>query len=201
MRIMNIGLTGGIAAGKSTVANLLVQRGALLIDLDRIAREIVEPGRPALAQIAQRFGQAVLRADGSLDRQKLGAIVFADPLKRRELERITHPAIRAVMKQRMEENEREAPDRLTVVDVPLLYESGLEDRFERVMVVYVPRRTQLERLIRRDRLTPEEAERRLNAQMDIEEKRQRADFVIDNSGSLEETERQVEAFWREMGLT
>jgi dephospho-CoA kinase len=198
---MNIGLTGGIAAGKSTVANLLVQRGALLIDLDRIAREIVEPGRPALAQIAQRFGQAVLRADGSLDRQKLGAIVFADPLKRRELERITHPAIRAVMKQRMEENEREAPDRLTVVDVPLLYESGLEDRFERVMVVYVPRRTQLERLIRRDRLTPEEAERRLNAQMDIEEKRQRADFVIDNSGSLEETERQVEAFWREMGLT
>jgi dephospho-CoA kinase len=197
---MNIGLTGGIATGKSTVANLLVQRGALLIDLDRIAREIVEPGQPALEQIAQRFGQAVLQADGTLDRKKLGAIVFADPGKRKALEQITHPAIRAVMKQRMEHYRTTEPGRLTVVDVPLLYESGLVSYFEKIMVVYVPRQAQLERLMRRDKLSREEAEKRLNAQMDIEEKKRRADYVIDNSGSLEDTERQVAAFWREMGL-
>ncbi|WP_276354272.1 dephospho-CoA kinase [Cohnella caldifontis] len=197
---MNIGLTGGIAAGKSTVADLLVRKGALLVDLDRIAREIVEPGQPALERIAERFGQAVLQADGTLDRKKLGAMVFADPDKRKALEQITHPAIRAVMKERMEANRLAAPDRLTVVDVPLLYESGLASYFEKVLVVYVPRRTQLERLIARDKLSPEEAEIRLNAQMDIEEKKKRADYVIDNGGSLEETERQVDAFWREMGL-
>lgn len=198
---MNIGLTGGIASGKSTVANLLVRRGALLIDLDRIAREIVEPGQPALRAIAERFGQAVLQPDGTLDRKKLGAIVFADPAERKALEQITHPAIRAVMKERMEMNRRTHPDRLTVVDVPLLYESGLASYFEKVMVVYVPRSEQLKRLMNRDKLPLEEAQRRLAAQMDIEEKKRLADYVIDNSGSPENTERQVERFWLEMGLS
>lgn len=197
---MNIGLTGGIATGKSTVAGLLARRGALVIDLDRIAREIVEPGQPALAQIAQRFGQDVLRPDGALDRKKLGALVFADAAERQALEAITHPAIRAVMKERMRRFEQDRPDRLTVVDVPLLYESGLASCFERVMVVYVPRAEQLKRLMSRDKLSEDEAEKRLAAQMDIEEKKKRADFLIDNSGSLQMTERQVEAFWREMGL-
>ncbi len=198
---MNIGLTGGIATGKSTVSGMLSRRGALIIDIDRIAREVVEPGKPALLAIVERFGQAVLQPDGTLDRQKLGAIVFSDPSERKALEQITHPAIRAVMKERMQEYEREYPDRLTVVDVPLLYESRLESYFEKVMVVYVPRHEQKRRLMERDRLTGEEAEQRLNAQMDIEEKKRRADIVIDNSGSLEETERQLDRFWRETGFS
>jgi dephospho-CoA kinase len=197
---MNIGLTGGIATGKSTVARLVEERGAILIDLDRIAREVVEPGQPSLALIAERFGQAILQVDGSLDRKKLGAIVFADPAERRALEAITHPAIRKVMKERMAYYESNAPDKLVVVDVPLLFESGLESYFEQIMVVYVPQEEQLNRLRERDKLTDEEARRRLSAQGDIEEKKRRADILIDNSGSLAHTERQIERYWAEKGL-
>jgi len=197
---MNIGLTGGIATGKSTVAKLLTDRGANLIDLDKIAREVVEPGQPALLSIAERFGQAMLQPNGSLDRKKLGAVVFSDPEERRALEAITHPAIRAVMKERMARYESEEPERLVVVDVPLLFESKLESYFEQVMVVYVPRETQLRRLIDRDGLTAEEAEKRLAAQMDIEEKKRRADVLIHNTGTPDETDRQIERFWREKGL-
>ncbi len=197
---MNIGLTGGIATGKSTVAKLLTERGANLIDLDKIAREVVEPGQPALHAIAERFGQAVLQSDGSLDRKKLGAVVFSDLEERKALEAITHPAIRAVMKERMARYEAEEPDRLIVVDVPLLFESKLESYFEQVMVVYVPRETQLRRLIERDALRPEEAEKRLAAQMDIEEKKRRADILIHNTGTPEDTDRQIDRFWREKGL-
>ncbi len=197
---MNIGLTGGIATGKSTVAKLLTEKGAMLIDLDRIAREVVSPGQPALEQIVGQFGQALLQPDGTLDRKRLGGIVFADPDKRKQLESITHPAIRAVMRERMQENKRLHPDRLTVVDVPLLYESRLAAEFDRVVVVYVPRVEQLQRLMARDKLSQEDAEKRLAAQMDIEEKRAFADFVIDNSGSPESTALQVERLWRELGL-
>ncbi|RUS43837.1 dephospho-CoA kinase [Cohnella sp. AR92] len=196
---MNMGLTGGIATGKSTVSRLLTECGAALVDADRIAREVVEPGQASLRLIAERFGQAVLLENGALNRKKLGEIVFADPAEREALERITHPAIRAVMKERMARLEREDPSRLVVVDVPLLYESELSSLFQKVMVVYVPREVQLERLMERDGLSREAAERRLHAQMDIEEKRKRADFVIDNRGSLEETTRLVESFWRENG--
>ncbi|MGG1312072.1 MULTISPECIES: dephospho-CoA kinase [Cohnella] len=197
---MNIGLTGGIASGKSTVARMLVESGAALVDADRIAREIVEPGQPSLAQIVERFGQAVLHEDGTLNRKKLGEIVFADEAKRKALEAITHPAIRAVMRERMDKLQREAPKRLVVVDVPLLYESGLQSLFEEVMVVYVPRSVQLERLMKRDGLSKADAERRLNAQMDIEEKKRLADIVIDNSGSLEDTALQLERFRKAKGL-
>jgi dephospho-CoA kinase len=197
---MNIGLTGGIASGKSTVAKLLTERGAILIDLDGIAREVVNPGQPSLFRIAQRFGQAVLQEDGSLNRKKLGDIVFADPSERKALEQIIHPAIRAVMKERMAYYESIAPHKLIVVDVPLLFESGLESYFEQIMVVYVPRKMQLQRLMERSRLTVEEAERRLTAQMDIEDKKSRADILIDNSSSIAITERQIERFWQEKGL-
>lgn len=197
---MNIGLTGGIATGKSTVAKLLTVRGAILIDLDGIAREVVEPGQPSLLRIAERFGQAVLQKDGSLDRKKLGAVVFADPAERKALEAIIHPAIRTVMKERMSYHEGNSPDKLVVVDVPLLYESGLESYFQQIMVVYVPREEQLQRLLERDKLTVEEAQRRIQAQMDIEEKKRRADVLINNSGSLADTEQQIEGYWREKGL-
>ncbi|WP_239618352.1 dephospho-CoA kinase [Cohnella mopanensis] len=197
---MNIGLTGGIATGKSTVARSLTERGAILIDLDGIAREVVEPGQPSLLAIAQRFGQAVLQADGTLDRKKLGAIVFTDPVERKALEAITHPAIRAVMKERMAYHENHTPRKLVVVDVPLLYESELESYFEQIMVVYVPREQQLQRLMERDKLTSEEALKRLNAQMNIEDKKLRANILIDNSGSFAETEAQIDRFWREKRL-
>jgi dephospho-CoA kinase len=197
---MNIGLTGGIASGKSAVARLLAEKGAALIDADRIAREIVEPGQPALRQIVERFGQAVLLADGSLDRKKLGEIVFADAESRKALEAITHPLIRQTMWERRDRLERDNPRRLVVVDIPLLYESGLETYFEEVMLVYAPRAVQLERLKARDGLSDEQARRRLDAQMDIEEKRRRAQIVIDNSGDWALTVSQVERFWKDKGL-
>jgi dephospho-CoA kinase len=197
---MNIGLTGGIACGKSTVAAMLAARGAILVDADAIAREVVEPGSPALDEIAARFGQDVINEDGSLYRKRLGEIVFADREAKRDLEQILHPRIRQIMMGRMRENESLYPDKLVVVDVPLLYESKLESWFSEVMVVYVPRETQLTRLIQRDGLTTEQAESRLSAQLPIDEKKARADYVIDNQGSLSVTEEQVETFLRGKGL-
>lgn len=194
---MNIGLTGGIATGKSTVSQMLERRGAALVDADRIAREVVEPGQAPLRQIAERFGQAVLNEDGTLNRRKLGQIVFSDEAERKALEAITHPAIRALMRERMERLEAEKPDRLVVVDVPLLFESKLQSLFEQVLVVYVPRSVQLARLMERDGLAEEEARKRLDAQMDIEDKKRLADYVIDNSSGLAETEEQIERFWRD----
>lgn len=196
---MNIGLTGGIATGKSTVSQMLVQRGAALIDADVIAREIMEPGHPVLAQVAAHFGQDVLLPGGQLDRKRLGSIVFSDPQQRKALESITHPAIRSEMKRRMAELEASDPNRLVVADIPLLYESGLESQYDKIMVVYVPRGLQLERLMARDGLNREEAEARLRAQMDIELKRERADILIDNSLGRKETELQIDDFWRKMG--
>ncbi|MFD3272761.1 dephospho-CoA kinase [Paenibacillus dendritiformis] len=197
---MNIGLTGGIASGKSTVSRLLVERGALLVDADRIAREIVLPGSPALDQIADQFGADMLLPDGSLDRKRLGNVVFSDAAARKALEEITHPAIRQEMMTQMRRLEEEHPQSLVVVDVPLLYESGLTDRFEEIVVVYVPQAIQLERLMRRDGLSEAEASERLLSQWDIEMKRERADYVIDNSNGIEDTRQQVEQFWLQKGL-
>lgn len=195
---MIIGLTGGIATGKSTVASMLRERGAAIVDADQVAREVVEPGRPALREIVNRFGPAILNEDGTLNRKKLGEIVFADPARRKELEAITHPAIRARMREMTAALQAEDPDRLIVADIPLLFEAGLERQYECVLLVYVPREIQKERLMKRDGLTEEEAERRLAAQMDIEEKKRRADYVIDNSGTPEETARQVDLFLRSL---
>ncbi|CAG7655972.1 dephospho-CoA kinase [Paenibacillus allorhizosphaerae] len=197
---MNIGLTGGIACGKSTVSSMLVRRGALLVDADQIAREVVEPGTPVLASVIERFGVDLLLPDGSLHRKKLGERIFGDKEARTALEQLLHPSIRATMKARMEAYAADYPDKLVVVDVPLLYESKLEWMFEQVMVVYVPRDIQILRLMERDKLMREQAEKRLASQMPIEDKRALADYVIDNSGSLEETERQIDTFWTERGL-
>src|SRR5690554_5214847 len=136
--LMNIGLTGGIASGKSTVSAYLVARGAVLIDADQIAREVVLPGSPALDLIKQVFGSDVITEEGTLNRKKLGELVFADGLLRKQLEGILHPEIRSIIKKRMNELETEDPRRLVVVDVPLLFESGLAFMFEKVLLVYVP---------------------------------------------------------------
>jgi dephospho-CoA kinase len=197
---MIIGLTGGIASGKSTIAGLLVQRGALLVDADQVAREVVQPGEPALAAIVFSFGQAVLAEDGSLDRKALGSIVFADKDKLAELEAITHPAIRTRMQQRIHEYAAQWPERLVVADIPLLYETKQQHLYEGIMVAYVPAALQLERLMKRNGLDAAEGERRILLQMDIEEKRRQADWVIDNSGTLKDTERQIAEFWESQGL-
>lgn len=192
---MNIGLTGGIACGKSTVAAMLVQRGAILIDADQIAREVVLPGSPALALVAERFGLGVLQEDGSLNRKALGEIVFRDEAARKDLEGLLHPRIRALMRERMETAERLTPDKLVVVDVPLLFESKLAYMFEETLLVYIPPELQLVRLQARDGITRQQAQSRLAAQMPIDDKRRLADRVIDNSGTIAETERQVDEYW------
>ncbi|MEF3352176.1 dephospho-CoA kinase [Paenibacillus sp. GYB006] len=198
---MNIGLTGGIASGKSSVSKLLVSLGAILIDADQIAREVMLPGHPVLAAVAKHFGQVVLLEDGSLNRKKLGELVFNHPDQLQALNQITHPAIRQEMRDRKHKFEEQFPDRLVVADIPLLYESGLEDGYEQIMLVYVPREVQLERLMKRDGLDKDQAILRLKAQMDIEEKKQKADIIIDNSGNFEETKKQILAFWRDTGLS
>lgn len=198
---MNIGLTGGIACGKSTVSAMLVSRGALLVDADQIARDVVQPGSPVLEQVAAHFGQAVIQEDGSLHRKKLGEIVFGNTEARKQLEHILHPPIRKMIRDQMEAYENQFPDKLVVVDIPLLFESDLSFMFSEVMVVYVPPHIQVERLMRRDNLTESAANNRINAQMSIEEKRKLADIVIDNSGTREDTLSSVERFWLGKGLS
>ncbi|WP_068619896.1 dephospho-CoA kinase [Paenibacillus tuaregi] len=198
---MNIGLTGGIATGKSTVSQMLVKRGALLIDADIVAREVMLPGHPVLDAVVAHFGQAMLLPDGTLNRKKLGEHIFAHKEERKVLEGITHPAIRAEMRSRAAALESQHPGKLIVSDIPLLYETGQGDSFDEVMVVYIPREMQLSRLMKRNDLTREEALARISAQMDIEEKKRLADIVIDNSLGLEHTEQQIDQFWLGKGLS
>jgi dephospho-CoA kinase len=177
-----VGLTGGIASGKSTFAGALRARGAPVIDADALARAAVAPGTPALAEIARAFGGEVLLPDGTLDRKRLGAIVFADASARGRLEAITHPAVRVAMAA---ETARlaAAGHAFAFYDVPLLYEVGLDRDLDSVVVVWVPREVQRARLVARDGLAPAEAEARLAAQLPLDEKAARADFVIENTGA------------------
>jgi dephospho-CoA kinase len=189
-----IGLTGGIATGKSTVARLLAGRGAVIVDADVLAREVVEPGSPALAEIAAGFGDSVLTADGALDRAALGAVVFADPAQRRRLEAITHPRIAALMGERIAAGlASEAP--LVVADIPLLFEGDRVGLVEGVLLVDTPEEVQLRRLMLRDGIAEAAARARVAAQMPLAEKRRRATWVIDNSGTPEETAARVAAWW------
>lgn len=177
-----VGLTGGIASGKTTFAELLRARGVPVVDADALARAAVAKGSPALAEIARAFGADVLLPDGALDRKRLAAIVFADPAARRRLEAITHPAVRLAM---AEETARlaAAGHALAFYDTPLLYEVGLEAVLDSVVVVWAPREVQRARLVARDGLAPEAAETRLAAQLPIDEKAARADFVVENAGA------------------
>ncbi|MCQ4086946.1 dephospho-CoA kinase [Saccharibacillus sp. JS10] len=193
---MRIGLTGGIATGKSTVSRLLAAKGIHLVDADVIAREVMNPGQPLLRQVAERFGAEFLLADGGLDRRRMAEHIFNRPEERQALNEIVHPAIRAEIRRQVQEAEGTDSSNIVVADIPLLYESGLEGLYDEVIVVYVPRDLQLERLKVRDGLTDEQAEGRLNAQLDIEEKKRKADIVIDNSGTLENTQDQVDALWK-----
>lgn len=185
---MRVALTGGVASGKSTVAGILAELGAVVIDSDRLAREVVEPGTPGLAAVVEAFGPSVLDGDGRLDRPALGAVVFADEAARRRLEGILHPLIRA----RAAEIEAAAPEgSLVVHDIPLLVESGQAGRFDAVVVVDVPVETQVRRMVHDRGWTPEDARARVAAQAGREERRAVATHVVDNTGTRDDLRARV----------
>ena len=192
MRVL--GLTGGIGSGKSTVAEMFAELGAEIIDADQLAREVVEPGQPALEEIVTRFGTGILLANGRLDRHQLGTLVFADAAARADLDAITHPRIRDRMEAAV--TARRAREGVLLLDIPLLYENARTALVEKVIVVWVDARTQVRRLTERGGLTAEEVRQRIAAQMPLDEKRVLADHVIDNRGSKDATRRQVEAIYR-----
>jgi dephospho-CoA kinase len=191
--VLRIGLTGGIGSGKSTVSALLAARGAVIVDADRIAREVVEPGTPGLARVAETFGEQVLAADGSLDRAALAAVVFADPEARRQLDGIVHPLVRA---RASDLAAAAPPDAVVVNDVPLLVETGQASSYDLVLVVEADPETRVSRLVRRG-LTAEDARARMEAQASDGQRRAVADVVLDNSGTPEELAEQVDRFWAE----
>jgi dephospho-CoA kinase len=186
-----VGLTGGIATGKSTVDAVLRELGAVIIDADVLAREVVEPGEPALAEIAAEFGPGVLGPDGRLDRKTLGAIVFADPERRRTLEAMTHPRMRERLLRRIDELTAEHFRGLVFYDAAVLIESGSHLMMDRLVVVIADEPTQIARLMARDGIDRDEALRKIKSQMPLAEKAKLADYVIDNSGDPAATEAEV----------
>jgi dephospho-CoA kinase len=190
-----IGLTGGIATGKSTVVEMLRCKGALIIDADQLAREVVEPNQTAWREIVNWLGDLVLLPDQNLDRAKIAELVFGDPEKLKILNAIIHPRVGTRILELTREIEKANPNAVIVYDIPLLIEAGMQEMVDLILLVYAPRELQLKRLIERDNLTPVEAELRLVAQLPIDEKKRFAHRIIDNSGSLAETEKQVERFW------
>lgn len=194
-----IGLTGGIATGKSTVARFLEENGAVVIDADSLSREAVAPGSRALERVVALFGADMLLPDGSLDRKRLGRVVFADPDKRRQLEQVMHPEIRRLADERIDSLAAEGHG-VVFYMAPLLIESGATDRVDEIWVVTVRPDVQRERLMARDGIGLEEAERIIASQMPLDEKERRGRIVIDNSGTPEQTRRLLAGIWsKEMG--
>ena len=185
-RFLLVGLTGGIATGKSTVSEILARLGAVLVDADQLAREVVAPGEPALAEVVREFGD-VLRRDGTLDRKKLAALVFAEPSRRKRLEAILHPAIRARFDARLDALTREGFEGIVVFDAPVMIESGGEKNMDRLIVVVTDEATQRARLVARD-ADAADGERRIASQMPLAAKAKLADYVIDNTGDRAATE-------------
>ena len=193
--MLRVGLTGGIGSGKSEVARLLAGRGALVVDSDELAREVVAPGTPGLAAVIAAFGPDYLTADGTLDRARLAALVFHDAAARERLNSIVHPLVGAAAAARLA---AAPPDAVVVHDVPLLVEAGMARAFDVVVVVDAPREVQLARLVSRRGMAPEDAEARIDAQATREQRLAVADHVIRNDGSLAELEERVAALWREL---
>lgn len=187
--MLRVGLTGSIAAGKSFVSGVLAELGCRVLDADETAREVVEPRSPGLRDIVEKFGEGVIKGDGTLDRVALGALVFADAGKRALLNSILHPYIIAQQDERLREWEALDPDGIAVVDAALMIESGGYKRFDKLIVVHCRPEVQLERLIARDKLQPDEAERRIASQMPQEEKKRFADYLIDTSDGFEAARR------------
>jgi dephospho-CoA kinase len=193
--MMRVGLTGGVASGKSTVSAILDELGAVIVDADVLAREVVEPGTDGLREVVEAFGSDVLTADGELDRPAMGAIVFADVEKRRTLEAIIHPRVRA---RATEIEAGAAPDDVVVHDIPLLAETGQATGFDAVIVVDVPQEMQVERMVELRGMSREDAEARVAAQASRDDRLAIATHVIDNTGSVEDLRRRVNEVYREL---
>lgn len=193
-----IGLTGGIASGKSTIAKRLAELGAVHIDADQLSREVVEPGTPGLEAIAERFGNDVIAEDGSLDRAALGAVIFADRAAREDLNAIVHPAVRELGQKRIAAARDADADAIIVYDVPLLVESRNPYSFDRIVVASASRETRLGRLIDARGMDPDEAARRIDAQATEDERLAIADVVIDTDGTLEHTLAQADTLWQSL---
>ena len=191
-----VGLTGGIGSGKSTVARLLEERGAVVFDADLLAREAVEPGTPGHAAVIERFGADVLAPGGELDREALASIVFADPSARRDLEQIVHPEVRRLFAEGSEAYRD--TDRVVVFSAPLLVETGMHTAFEILVVVSATVATQIERLMRQRGMSEASIRARIDAQAPLEDKAAAADFVVENEGTLDELESQVERLWNDL---
>ena len=196
--MLRVGLTGGIGSGKSAVSSRLAALGAVIVDADAVAREVVEPGTPGLAAIVAEFGDGVLRADGTLDREGLGRIVFTDPEKLARLNAIVHPLVGERIATQMAEVERDHPDGVVVYDVPLLVENNLQDGYDVVVVVAASPETQLHRLVEIRGMTREDAQARIAAQAPLEAKLAVADIVVDNNGDLAALDARVKEVWADL---
>jgi dephospho-CoA kinase len=186
-----IGLTGGIATGKSTVSAILKKAGAEIIDADRIAREVVKKGLPAYREIVENFGETVLLSNGEINRSVLGDLIFNDPRKKQLLNRIVHPHVRRETNRQLKDMENSSPDTIAVLDIPLLFEAEMHKDLSEVIVVYAPEHIQIKRLMKRDNISEADAVARVRSQMPIEEKKNRATIVIDNSGTMQDTRKQT----------
>ena len=196
--MLRIGLTGSIGVGKSFVAGVLAELGCQVIDADQTAREVVEPGSPGLLAVAAKFGRGVIRADGTLDRERLGSLVFADEEKRRMLNSILHPYIIARQDELLREWETKDPNDIAVVDAALMIESGGYKRFDKLIVVHCISVEQFKRIMIRDNLSRAEAEERIRAQLPQEEKKSYADYLIDTSDGFEAARKRTAEVYREL---
>ena len=193
--LLRVGLTGGIACGKSTISRHLAQRGAFVVDMDRVAHEVMEPDGAAYESVVALFGSDILDADGRIDRQRLGPIVFADPAARQELEAVVHPAVRLETTRRIQSWYAAGDGSIAVVDAALLVETGQHGSFDRLIVVTCSRQTQISRIRERDGWSIDEAERRIDAQLPLERKVAVADYVIDTDQPLETCLAQADTVW------
>ena len=196
--MLRVGLTGSIAVGKSFVAGVLAELGCHVLDADTIAREVVAINSPALRDVVAKFGEGILQTDGSLDRTRMGSLVFADMEKRKSLEAILHPYIIAEQDQRLREWEAEDPDGIGIVDAALMIESGGYRRFDKIIVVHCRDDVQIQRVMARNRLSRQEAEKRIAAQMSQEEKKKFADYLIDTSDGFDPARKQTEKVYQEL---
>lgn len=196
--MLNVGLTGGIACGKSTVAQMFVRHGGHLIDFDKLAHEVQVPDKPAWCDVVSFFGSDILREDRTIDRNKLAAIVFNHPEKLRKLNSIVHPRVFEQWCLRLEKIKAQTPQAIVFSDVPLLFEGGMQHLFELTILVMIEQAQQIERLMTRNAISREDAALRLSSQMPIHDKIQLADIVIDNQHSVRETENRVAQVWRDL---
>ncbi len=190
------GLTGGIATGKSTVSAIFKTCGAVIVDADVIARDVVQKGQKAWSGIVDTFGSRILLPDGSINRPALGDIIFHDPVRQQILNHIVHPEVMAETNRRLAEINHNSPDAVVILDVPLLFESGMDQGLSEIIVVYIPEPLQLQRLMHRNALSKDQALARIRSQMPVEEKKRRATQIIDNSGALDTTREATQAIYQ-----